>query len=86
MNWKLAEVIQSRRFRTLREVHTAVCKLDPGAISFSQFARLVNHMPDRLNLRLLLAICIVLNCGVGDLLVQTAAQPSEGDPHAQAAQ
>lgn len=66
--WCLYERMQAKGIPSLSALHRELQRVSPDVISFSQLARLASAMPDRLNLRTLLGLCIVLDCQVEDLL------------------
>lgn len=47
-------------------------------LSPAQIYRLVTHTPERLSLVVLAALCDILGCGPGDLIVPHVVEPSAG--------
>ncbi len=67
--------------RFASELHRRLVEVlgEADAPSEAQVSRLVRTRPERLNLRTLAGLCVVLECGPGDLL-RFHLSPDEGKP------
>jgi len=75
LRWALREVAFSRGIIKTTDLWRA---LDEHGVKLSrpQVYRLMVEPPDRLSLRVLAGLCIVLDCGPDDLLVKTGGSQS----------
>ncbi len=68
MTWRLAELMRARKINTVQELHSRLAQVTTTAVSLPNMYKLVAQTPIRLNVTVLLALTIVLRCGVQDLL------------------
>ncbi|MBZ0094560.1 MAG: helix-turn-helix transcriptional regulator [Sulfuricella sp.] len=66
--WTLRQRMKDCGIRTATDLHNRLKNVDPNAVGFAQFARIIDQPPARLNLRTLVGLTIVLDCKVADLL------------------
>lgn len=66
--WRIRERMSTAGIKSASELHRRLKRVDAQSVNFAQFARFVDEPPARINLRTLLGVAVVLDCGIGDLV------------------
>lgn len=79
LEWRLRERMGVAGISSARALHRRLKELDPDAVEFSRFAEVVDEMPRRMSVRMLLGLAVALDCGIEDLLVlrKDTGEPTE---------
>lgn len=83
LGWHLRERMDQAGIPSVRELYRRFCQLrfneaaaEKEPVKFSQFLKVIKAPPERINLRTLLGLAIVLDCAIGDLVTkQSVADP-----------
>lgn len=67
--WRIRAQMARCEIDSVAELHRRLKAFDPGGINYAQFCRFIDGVPARISARTLLALTIILRCGVGELLV-----------------
>ncbi|TWP36827.1 helix-turn-helix domain-containing protein [Leekyejoonella antrihumi] len=70
--WRLAELMAARGLHNTTELIPLLAERGI-TLSRPQVYRLVNQQPERVNLKVIAAICDIFDCGPHDLITVTAA-------------
>lgn len=77
LEWRLERMMRVRGITTVIQLKELLDALAPEIVSQPQLYKLVRQLPNRLNMDLLLALTIALDCTVDDLIAVVDAEPAE---------
>lgn len=76
LEWRLEAMMAERHIDTVIALKERLDRIAPNVVSQPQLYKLVRQLPNRLNTDVLLALTIVLDCQVSDLLVVVDDAPA----------
>jgi len=69
MEWHLKQIMMERNIHSVSKLHQRLQQVSKGLVGKSQLYKIVQGLPGRVNIKVLLALTEVLDCEVHDLLI-----------------
>lgn len=69
MEWRLKQIMAERDIKSVTKLHQRLHQVSKGLVGKSQLYKIAHGLPGRINTRVLLALTVVLDCEVHDLLI-----------------